>query len=263
MKAPGTIAIEFSYQPERNCMHTVRVLTTFREQAAAAISRLENIVFPLERKVEEIQNDETVGPREREARIRIERQKIEAQIIELVKQVQAASAEVAAQRKFWSSPTLVLAQQRFSEIPSSDAQVKSWHASRLARLPLPQLALEYQHALSTGDFPLVGLILTERAGRNVAPAQLDAKDFSLAGVAIPGQAEALGALDGIASDSEYATLLFRSSRGTKIAASEKMSLARADPARKPSAQPHTAGTVRDDLAATQAARAAANQPGLD
>jgi hypothetical protein len=242
-------------------MHSPKILQTFREQAAAATAKLEKLVLTLETQVKAIEEDGGLPPAQREFKVKAARAAVEGQVVELVRQVHDVSASVATQRRFWSSPALVLAQQKFGELPSIDAQIKSWHASRLARLPLPALSLEYEHALATGEFALLGLILTERSSRNVPVGDLNATDFSLEGVAIPGQAEALGALEGVDADLKYAEHLFKESRGTRVSAAEKMARARLNPERKANAlEPHAVSITTSEGSA--AARAAANAPGL-
>jgi len=246
-------------------MHSINILSTYREQAATATSKLEKIVLDLETRVKGITDDETLPIPQRQAKIKAERAAVENAVIQHVKVVQDCAAEVRAQRKFWASTPLVLSMQRFSEIPSSDAQIKGWHSARLSRLPLPQLALEFEHARETNDYPLLALIVAERSGRTgIPPAAIDSKDFDMACVDLPGQRDALAHLDRIEADLKYSEHLFRESRGSKVSAAEKMARGRADPARKRSAlEPHAVVTVREDLASTPGSRAVRSLPALE
>jgi len=227
-----------------------QTLKAFRTTSDSAIAQLEKLVLPMLDRVEAIEADETIAPAQRTAQIRAQRQAIEREVMQGMKTAQGVADQVRGQREFWSNDALILAQARFpggESLQSIHAEIALWHSQRLARMPLSLLALEFRNARSDGNHALLGLIMSERAGRSVPLGQLDATEFSLQGIELPGQREALAALDAVEGNLKYAEFMFRQASGAQVSPVDKINLGRARPGPAVALEPHQVGNVRDDL----------------
>lgn len=201
--------------------------------------------------VERINADGGLTDKQKEFKIKAEREKVMPLVLAKRKMIEEGAAQIESQRAYWESAPFLLSQQRFTEPASSDAVIKRWHADRLARLPIASLALEFAHARHAGDFAMLGLVLAERAGRKVEPSDELAdstRAFSLDGIELPGQRVALAAIASAKSDLAYSEHLFKMASGTPITQVEKLTRARLTQERTPTArEAPAASTVRDDL----------------
>jgi len=226
-------------------------ISNLNEQAVAATKKLEQQVLALTSEVEAIKSNGGLAVKQQDFLIRAAREKASPAVIAQLKVIEDVAKLVSSQKGYWSSIEFVLGQQRFAEPASSHATIAAWHASRLAKMSLPMLSLEFQHAKETANHALLGLVLSERGGRQLGDHEVaDHSQFSLADVEIPGQAVALKAIEVAEANRIYGEHLFAESRGrsspiNKMAAGRGLVQAGL---RQNRPVEHAPGIYRDDLA---------------
>jgi hypothetical protein len=190
-------------------------LQTFAQWAGEATLQAELSLKTLNTNIAALEADGGLAKEQRDFKIRASRNQTTTGMTAHVSTVREIAAQVASERPRWESIPFVLSQQKFSEYPSSHAEIAAWHASRLAKLPAPLLALEFADAKATSNWALAGLILAERAGR-VDPRQAgEARDFALDEDAIPGRKTALSSISAIESHRIDAERMFGEANGRK------------------------------------------------
>lgn len=125
----------------------------------------------------------------------------------------AAKGEI--ERPFWSNATFLLQRQKFAS--DDAAQHAKWHAE-LAGAPDPLLRLAFDSARLDGDLAMVWLAFAEASRRGVV--------LDLAGVVVPGQTEAMAAINELEYNERSAEMQTLAASGQTIDPIRKMNLAR-------------------------------------
>lgn len=184
----------------------------------------------LQSAIAEVEKDGLLNDSQREFAIKKAREKEVPKIIEVLNKIQDIAKATRGQQRYWESADFVLAQTMFSEAPSIHATVSMAKRQELVGMSGPLLALTFQDAKDTQNFALMNLVLSVRAQRLQAGEDSDHlggnEAFSLNGVEIPGQRQALAALTAIDTDRKLAETAFSAANGTRIDPAGKLVNAR-------------------------------------